>query len=147
MHRTEPATPIPSHGGPSRAALVLPGKRYRDSLYTAQYATAADVAAANLFNLRPSQTQNLTTTRTYEGGVKQLFWERKAEWSFAAYHIERNNLPSQQSATVVNNVGQQISDGVEVAAAVRPNTRWNIWGNLSYMRAYLRRLRYRPTGL
>jgi len=101
-----------------------------------QYATAADVAAANLFNLRPSQTQNLTTTRTYEGGVKQLFWERKAEWSLAGYHIERNNLPSQQSATVVNTVGQQISDGVEVAAAVRPNTRWNIWGNVSYMRAY-----------
>jgi iron complex outermembrane recepter protein len=23
-----------------------------------------------------------------------------------------------------------------VAAAVRPNTRWNIWGNLSFMRAY-----------
>jgi iron complex outermembrane receptor protein len=101
-----------------------------------QYATAADVAAANLFTLRPAQTQNLTTTRTYEGGVKQLFWERKAEWSFAGYHIERNDLPSQQSATVVNTVGQQISDGVEVAAAVRPNTRWNIWGNLSFMRAY-----------
>ncbi len=97
-----------------------------------QYATAADVAAANLFNLRPAQAQNLTTARTYEAGVKHLFWERKAEWSLAVFDIERKNVPVDQAGHVLNIAGRVVSDGVELAGAVRPTVHWNVWGNAAY---------------
>ena len=100
-----------------------------------QYATAADVAANNLFSLGPLQPQQLTTARTYEAGVKHLFWERKAEWSLALFDIERRNVPSDQAGRLLNIAGKQVSKGIELAAAVRPTGRWNIWGNLAHTRA------------
>ncbi len=101
-----------------------------------QYATAADVAAANLFNLRPTQPTNLTTARTYEAGVKQLFWQRKAEWSLSLYDIERKNVYVDQSGHALNIAGKQTAKGAELAGAVRPTDRWNLWANAAYVRAY-----------
>ena len=101
-----------------------------------QYATAADVAANNLFLLGPTQQLRLTTARTYETGIKQLFWERKAEWSLALYDIERKNVYAAAAGQTLNVAGKQLSNGVELAAAVRPTPRWNVWGNFAYTHAY-----------
>ena len=95
-----------------------------------QYATSADLAANNLFSLRPAERADLTTGRTVETGVKHLLWERKAEWTFALYDIERKNVFSDQSSHQFNVAGKQVSHGFELAAAVRP-ARWHIWGNLA----------------
>ena len=100
-----------------------------------QYATGADVASNSLFSLGPLQQQSLTTARTYEAGVKQQFWERKAEWSFSLFDIERKNVYTDQSGHTLNIAGKQKSKGVEIAAAVRTG-RWNVWGNAAYTRAY-----------
>src|SRR4030095_14606881 len=98
----------------------------------AQYATGADVAANNLFLLGATQRLDLTRSRTYEAGIKQLFWERKAEWWLALYDIERKNVYAAAAGQTLNIAGKQLSDGVEAAVAVHPSPRWNLWGNVAY---------------
>jgi iron complex outermembrane receptor protein len=100
-----------------------------------QYATGADVAANNIFLLTPAQPLNLTRSRTIEAGIKNLFWERKAEWSLALYDIERDNVYTAQGGQSLNIAGKQLSNGVEIAAAVRPTLQWNLWGNFAYTHA------------
>lgn len=121
----------PATGRVGATYEALPGM----TLY-AQYATGADVSANNIFLLQPTQPLNLTRTRTYEAGVKQLFWERKAEWSLALYDIERDNVYTAQGGQSLNIAGKQLSNGVELAAAVRPSPRWNLWGNFAYTHAH-----------
>ncbi|HKA43613.1 MAG TPA: TonB-dependent receptor [Burkholderiales bacterium] len=100
-----------------------------------QYATGADVAANNLFLLGAGQPLDLTRSRTYEAGIKHLLWDRRAEWTFAAYDIERKNVFAAQGGQQLNLAGKQVSHGVELAAGVRPTTQWNIWGNVAYTHA------------
>ena len=45
--------------------------------FFSQYATGADVSANNIFLLGPLQPLDLTTSRTYETGVKHLFWNKQ----------------------------------------------------------------------
>ena len=101
------------------------------TLYT-QVATAADVAANNLFLLDNSQPLKLTRANTIEAGVKQLFWERKAEWNLALFEIERRNVYAAAGGQSLNIAGKQRSKGVELSAAVRPTRAWNLWGNVAY---------------
>jgi len=100
-----------------------------------QYATGADISVNNLFLLPASGPLELTRARTYEAGIKHLFWERKAEWSLAVFDIERRNVFAAQGGQTLNLAGKQISDGVELALAVRPTSRGNLWGNVAYTRA------------
>ena len=65
--------------------------------FYSQYATGADVAANNIFLLAANQPLNLTASRTYETGVKQLFWGNKAEWTLSLYDIERKNSTPRQA--------------------------------------------------
>ena len=101
----------------------------------AQYATAADVAANNIFLLQASQPLSLTRSRTYETGIRNMLWDRKAEWTLAVFDIERTNVYAAQGGRSLNLAGKQVSDGVELAAAVRPTRQWNLWANAAYTRA------------
>ncbi|MDB5863360.1 MAG: TonB-dependent receptor family protein [Betaproteobacteria bacterium] len=99
-----------------------------------QYATAADVAANNLFLLSGTQPLDLTRARTVEAGLRHLFWSRSAEWSLAVFDIERRNVFAAQGGRALNLAGRQVSRGVEAAAALR-RSGWNVWGNAAYTRA------------
>jgi iron complex outermembrane receptor protein len=101
-----------------------------------QYATGADVSANNLFLLTATQPPVLTRSRIFETGIRQLFWERKAEWSLALFDLARNNVYAAQGGQSLNIAGQQRSNGVELAAAVRPTWQWNLWSNVAYTHAY-----------
>ncbi len=101
-----------------------------------QYATAADVVAGDIFLINPTQPVELTRVRSYEAGVKQIFWERRAEWTLAAFDITRSNVYAAAGGRTLNTAGKQQSNGIELAAAVRPTARWNIWGNAAYTHAY-----------
>ncbi len=103
--------------------------------FYSQYATGADVAANNVFLLGALQPLDLTTSRTYETGVKQLFWDNKAEWSFSAFDILRKNVYAAAGGMQLNIAGQQQSKGIEIAAAIRPTTAWKFWGNFAYVDA------------
>ncbi len=103
--------------------------------FFSQYATGADVAANNIFLLGPTQPLDLTTARTYGTGVKHLFWDNRAEWSFSAYDIVRNNVYAAAGGMALNIAGRQESKGVELAASVRPIDPLRLWGNIAYVDA------------
>jgi len=103
--------------------------------FYSQYATGADVSANNIFLLGALQPLDLTTSRTYETGVKQLFWDNKAEWSFSAFDIQRKNVYAAAGGMQLNIAGRQESKGIEIAAAIRPTTAWKFWGNFAYVEA------------
>jgi len=96
------------------------------------YATAADPAANNIFNIRPNQLV-LTTSRTYETGLKQLFWNNRAEWTFSAFDIERNNVIQSKSGHLVNVASNVHAKGIEIAGAVRPTDQWKLWANVAFI--------------
>ncbi|OAF19427.1 TonB-dependent receptor [Bradyrhizobium neotropicale] len=103
--------------------------------FFSQYATGADVSANNIFLLAPTQPLDLTTSRTYETGVKHLFWDNRAEWSFSAYDILRKNVYAAAGGMQLNIAGRQESKGVELAASVRPIDPLRLWGNIAYVDA------------
>ena len=100
-----------------------------------QYATGADISVNNLFLLAATGPLDLTRARTYEAGIKHLLWERKAEWSLAVFDIARSNVFAAQGGQTLNLAGKQLSNGVELAAALRPTWQWNLWSNVAYTRA------------
>ena len=103
--------------------------------FFSQYATGADISANNIFLLGPTQPLDLTTSRTYETGVKHLLWDNRAEWSFAAYDILRKNVYAAAGGMQLNIAGRQESKGVELAASVRPIEPLRLWGNIAYVDA------------
>jgi iron complex outermembrane recepter protein len=104
--------------------------------FFSQYATGADVSANNSFLLAPTQPLDLTTSRTYETGVKHLFWGNKAEWSFSAYDILRKNVYAAAGGMQLNIAGREEAKGVELAASVRLTEAWRVWGNVAYVDAH-----------
>lgn len=100
-----------------------------------QYATAADPAVANIFILQPTQPHLLTTSRIYETGVKHLFWDKRAEWTLSLFDIERRNVYSTKGGQVATVAGKVQSQGVEIAAAIRPTNAWTLWGNVAFVDA------------
>lgn len=103
--------------------------------FFSQYATGADISANNIFLLGPTQPLDLTTARTFETGVKHLFWDNRAEWSFSAYDILRKNVYAAAGGMALNIAGRQESKGVELAASVRPIEPLRLWGNIAYVDA------------
>jgi iron complex outermembrane receptor protein len=103
--------------------------------FFSQYATGADISANNIFLLLPTQPLDLTTARTYETGVKHLFWDNRAEWSFSAYDILRKNVYAAAGGQALNIAGRQESKGVELAVSVRPIEPLRLWGNIAYVDA------------
>jgi iron complex outermembrane receptor protein len=101
--------------------------------FYSQYATAADPTVANIFNLRPTQPQLLTTARTYETGVKHLFWNNRAEWTLSLFDIERQNVYVPESGQIFNVAGKIASRGIELAGAINPVDGLKLWGNVTFL--------------
>jgi iron complex outermembrane recepter protein len=101
--------------------------------FYSQYATAADPTVANIFIIRPTQPLLLTTSRTYETGVKHLFWDNRAEWMLSAYDIERRNVYIPESGMTFNIAGKIKTRGIELAGAVNPLAGWKLWGNVAFV--------------
>lgn len=99
-----------------------------------QYATAADVAANNLFLLRGNQPLDLTRTRTVEVGAKHSFWAQRGEWTLALYDIVRSNVYAAQGGQALALAGKQASRGAELSASLRTAPAWRVWGNLALNR-------------
>jgi iron complex outermembrane recepter protein len=99
------------------------------------YATSYDPAAASIFSVNASTPLALTSARIYETGVKQLLWDNRAEWTFAAYDIKRDNVYVQTGPTTFDLAGEVATKGIELAAAVRPIGGWKLWGNVALTQA------------
>jgi iron complex outermembrane recepter protein len=105
----------------------------RNLTFYSQYATAFDPAIASVFSIPPTVPLLLSSSRTYETGVKQLFWDNKAEWTFSAFDIARRNVLVAQPDQTFKVAGEIATKGIEVAAAVRPIEGWKLWGNLALL--------------
>jgi iron complex outermembrane receptor protein len=77
----------------------------------------------------------LSSARIYETGVKQLFWNDRAQWTFAAYDIDRHNVYVQTSDTTFALAGEVATKGIEASAAVRPIDPLKIWANIALTQA------------
>ena len=104
-------------------------------MFYSMSATAYDPAAAGIFSISPGNSLQLTSSRIYETGVKQLFWDGKAEWTFAAYDIQRRNVYVQIEPTTFALAGEIATKGIEFAAAVRPIDGLKFWGNVAFTQA------------
>jgi iron complex outermembrane receptor protein len=103
--------------------------------FYSMYATAYNPAVAAIFSVTPGTSLQLTSSRIYETGAKQLFWDGKAEWTVALYDIVQRNVfvPISTTQTVV--AGEVTSKGIEFAAAVRPIDGLKLWGNAAFTHA------------
>ena len=104
-------------------------------VFYGMYATSYDPAAADVFSVNASVPLALTSAHIYETGVKQLFWDNKAEWTFAAYDITRRNVYVQTSDTTYSLAGEIATKGIELAGAVRPVENIKLWANLALTQA------------
>lgn len=127
--------PFTKHWAPVTGRIRYTWEAVPGLTFFSQYATGADVSANNIFLLLPAQPLDLTTARTYETGVKHLFWDNRAEWSFSAYDILRKNVYAAAGGMALNIAGRQESKGVELAASVRPIEPLRLWGNIAYVDA------------
>jgi iron complex outermembrane receptor protein len=100
-------------------------------MFYGMYATAYDPAAAGIFSISPANSLQLTSARIYETGVKVISDDKRAEASFAAYDIERQNVFVQITDSQVSLAGNVHTQGVELAAAVRPIEKLKLWGNVA----------------
>jgi len=107
----------------------------RNLMLYAMTATSYDPAASGLtsgiFSARPTNSLELTEARIYEAGVKHLFWDNRAEWTFAAYDITRRNVYVALTNAIATVAGEVDTQGVEFSAAVRPFGGWKFWGNVA----------------
>jgi iron complex outermembrane receptor protein len=107
----------------------------RSLVFYSMYATSYDPAAADVFSVNASVPLALTSAQIYETGVKHLFWDNKAEWTFAAYDIDRRNVYVQTSDTTFSLAGEIATKGIELAGAVRPIDGLKLWGNVAWTQA------------
>jgi iron complex outermembrane receptor protein len=107
----------------------------RDLMFYSMFATAYDPAVAGIFSVSPGKSLQLTSSRIFETGAKQLFWDGKAEWTIAAYDILQRNVFVPVNTTTTDLAGEVASKGIELAAAVRPFDGWKLWANAAYTHA------------
>jgi iron complex outermembrane recepter protein len=107
----------------------------RDLMFYSMYATAYDPAAAGVFSISPANSLQLTSSRIYETGAKQSFWDNKAEWTVSLYDIVQRNVLVPVNTTTTDVAGEVATEGIEVAGAVSPIDGLKLWGNSAWTRA------------
>jgi iron complex outermembrane receptor protein len=112
-----------------RAAAVF--EPLKGLMIYGMYATAFDPAAAGIFSVTPGTTLALTSARIYEAGAKIITDDKRAEATISIYDIERQNVYVSITNTVAALAGDVHTQGIEVAAAVRPVEHVKIWGNVA----------------
>lgn len=103
----------------------------------AQYATSTE-GVGNLLTLNAGQHQwDLSTARQSEIGIKQQFFDKRGEWTLAAYHIVKEDLLSTDplNPTLQQQVGQQSSEGIEATLELRLPHAMELSANVALARA------------
>jgi len=107
----------------------------KDLVFYGMYATSYDPAASDIFSVNASVPLALTSSAIYETGAKQILWDGKAEWTFAAYDITRRNVYVPTGPDTYSLAGEIGTKGYELAGAVRPFDGWKLWGNVAWTHA------------
>ncbi|MDO5647157.1 TonB-dependent siderophore receptor [Paracoccus sp. (in: a-proteobacteria)] len=86
----------------------------------AQYSRAAE-PIGNILSMAPAQTRfKPTRARQAEIGIKGQFWDGRAEATLSAYQIVKRDMLTRDpnDRTVIHQIGQQSSKGIEAAIGV-----------------------------
>src|ERR1700722_6762516 len=105
-----------------------------DLMFYSMFATAYDPAVAAVFSVTPGTSLQLTSSKTYETGAKQILWDGKAEWTLSLYDIIQRNVLVPVTTSTVDVAGEVASQGIEMAAAVNPIEGLKLWGNAAFNR-------------
>lgn len=102
-----------------------------------QYAEAADPVGGLLMITAANSKFDLSTGKQVEVGVKQSFWQKKGEWTLAAYHIVKNNLLTRDTnnPSVRIQVGERSSRGIEGTLSMAFAPGWQFDANAAILRA------------
>jgi iron complex outermembrane receptor protein len=106
------------------------------------YGTSYDPAAAPIqlagFQAASGFPLTLTSSRIEEVGVKQSLWDNRAEWTLAAFDLDRRNVLEVVDSgppPVFGVAGDIESKGLELGGAIRPVDSLKLWGNIAYTHA------------
>jgi iron complex outermembrane recepter protein len=132
---TSPFQPFTQTWWPVSYRAAVTYEPIHNLMLYSMYATSYDPAAADIFSVTPGTSLALTSAEIYESGVKQLLWDNKAEWTFAAYDITRRNVYVQTSPTTFDLAGEIATKGYELSGAVRPIDGLKLWGNIAWTNA------------
>lgn len=102
-----------------------------------QYSKAAAPVSSMLFMSKANSKFKLSTGRQIEAGIKQVFWDKRGEWTLALYDIRKNDLLTRDPAnpSVSVQVGQQSSRGIEASLSLAFAEQWKLNANASMLRA------------
>jgi iron complex outermembrane receptor protein len=103
----------------------------------ASYASAVEPGGSLVILNRNQSQLDLTTAKQFELGIKQGFWNGKAEWTAAVYDIKKRNVFVPDPARPTNRlpVGKQSSQGLELSLGLRPTAQWQVDANMAYVHA------------
>ena len=123
QHRRDRAARLPvlQDWRPATGRLGYTWEALPGLTFYSQYATAADVAASNIFLLGPTQPLNLTRARTYRDRRQEICSGTARRVVALAVRDRAQERVFGAGRPELNIAGKQISKGVEVAAAVRPS--------------------------
>ena len=109
----------------------------KDLAFYGQYSTAVDPVGGIISLSSANKTFELATGKQVEIGVKQSFWGGRGEWTLAGYEIVKNNLLARDPniPSLVVQVGQQSSRGVEASVGFVLDHGWRIDANTALLRA------------
>ncbi len=101
------------------------------------FSTAADPVGALVSTSSAQSTRDLSTGRQWEAGIKHVFWNGRAQWTFAAYDIVKKKLLTTDplNSTIQIQVGQQSSQGLEASFFLQATDSLAITANGSLLKA------------
>jgi iron complex outermembrane receptor protein len=113
----------------------------RDLNLYASYSRAAEPTTQLVSFTTTSNDFALQTGRQYEIGAKGSFLDRRADFTFALFDIEKNNILASTLDPVTGlrisqQIGAQNSRGAEFALGLTPGDGWRIEANLAYTDAW-----------
>lgn len=103
----------------------------------AQFSKAADPVSGLLMLSAANAAFDASTGKQVEVGVKQSFWDGKADWTVAAYSITKNNLLTRDAAnpSLRVQVGERSSKGIEATLSLQPTRTVQVDANVALLRA------------
>jgi iron complex outermembrane receptor protein len=103
----------------------------------AQYAKAADPVAGMLMLSPANSAFDVSTGKQVEVGIKQSFWDKRGDWTLAAYHIAKNNLLTRDTTNPALRVqvGERSSRGIESTLSLALTKTIQLDANVALLKA------------
>ncbi len=89
------------------------------------------------FTLGRALNFELESSREVELGVRQRFWDGRAQAGVAVYDLVKENVLTQRpgNPNVTENIGQQSSRGIELTLGAEPVPGWRVGANAAFLTA------------